>query len=289
MKSFQNTLGKTGTPQTTLKKELEFTGIGLHTGLKTTVELRPAKAGTGILFLTEKGPVRATYKNAVDGTYALTLADRGAKVQTCEHLLAALYGAGVNNAVCELFGSSEIPLLDGSSLLFSRALAKAGVTEYKEKRRQLIFNEDFLVTELVSGTTRFLKAEPADTLKIKYYVSYDHPAIGALYREYTQKPGAFIKEISAARTFGWAEQIKAQKKLGLIKGGSLKNALLFGKKGVENKGGLRFKDEVVRHKILDLIAAVALLPFEVKGCFTAFKSGHNIDIKMIKKIGGYYE
>ena len=112
---------------------MEFTGIGLHNGLKTTCVMIPAKAGTGILFLTGHGSVRATYKNAVDGTYALALAKDGARVQTCEHLLAALYGAGIDNVVCELFGSNEVPILDGSSLPFSKAFAKAGIEKLKNK------------------------------------------------------------------------------------------------------------------------------------------------------------
>ena len=275
--------------QATLKKKLEFSGIGLHGGLKTDLVLLPAEAGTGILFLTGNGTVEATYKNAVDGTYALTLAKGGAKVVTCEHLLAALYGAGIDNAVCELFGSDEVPILDGSSLLFSKAFAKTGIKYFKKKKRTVKIDRNILVKDTGSGSSRFLKAEKADRLLIKYYASYEHPAIGALYREYVLKPGSYKKEITAARTFGWTEQVAEQKKLGLIKGGSLKNALLFSKNGIENKEGLRYKDEIIRHKILDLLGALALLPFEIKGCFMAFKSGHSLDIKMIKKIGGDYD
>ena len=275
--------------QKTLKKKIEFTGTGLHSGAKAILRLIPAGAGTGILFLTGTGAVKADYKYAVDGNFALTLANKGARVQTCEHLLAALYGAGVDNVVCELSGSNEVPILDGSSLIFSKAFTGAGTVELKKKRQKIRLDKEFLVTDTSSGSSRFLKAEPAKELKIKYYVSYEHPDIGDLYREYTQIPGAFQKEIAAARTFGWTKQEKEQKKLGLIKGASVKNSLFFGKKGIENKGGLRYKDEIVRHKILDLLAVLALLPFEVKGCFTAFKSGHNLDIEIIKKIGGYYE
>ncbi len=275
--------------QTTLKKKITFTGIGLHTGIKTTLDLLPAEAGTGILFLTGDGPVRAVYNNAVDGTFALTLEHKKARVQTCEHLLAALHGAGVDNAVCELFGSNEVPILDGSSLLFSKALKKTGIIKHKKKKRLVEINKVFLITDTINGTSRFLRAEPARALKIKYYVSYEHPAIGTLYREYSQKPGVFQKEIAAARTFGWDKQVKEQKKLGLIKGGSTKTGLLFGVKGIENREGLRYKDEIVRHKILDLLGALALLPFNVRGSFTAFKSGHSLDIRMIKELGGYYE
>ncbi|OGF48113.1 MAG: UDP-3-O-[3-hydroxymyristoyl] N-acetylglucosamine deacetylase [Candidatus Firestonebacteria bacterium RIFOXYA2_FULL_40_8] len=273
--------------QTTLKNECFFTGIGLHNGVKSTLRLMPAKAGTGILFLTDKGPVKASYENAVDGTYALTLSSGKACVRTSEHILAALYGAGVDNLFCELTGSEEVPILDGSAMEFSKVIQKAGFKTLPEKRKEVSIQEDLLTAEPEAG--RFLKVESAKELEIRYYASYDNPGIGAKYREFTLSPGKFINEIAKARTFGWVEQVKEQKKLGLIKGGSIKNAVLFGAKGVVNKEGLRYKDEIVRHKIMDLLGALAMLPFSIKGRFTAFKSGHNLDIKMIKKIGGIYD
>lgn len=273
--------------QTTIKKECNFAGIGLHNGLKTALKLRPAEDGTGILFVTQKGEVKASYKNAVDGTYALTLASGKAKVITCEHLLAALYGAGVDNVICELTGSEEVPILDGSAFEYAKEIQKSGIRNISKKRKRVEIKEDIFVAELEAG--RFLKAEKSSDLEIRYYVSYANPAIGAKYRKFALQQGRFIKEIAKARTFGWIEQIKEQKILGLIKGGSTANSLLFGVEGVENKGGLRYKDEIVRHKIMDLLGALALLPFRIKGRFTAFKGGHNLDIKMIKAIGGKYD
>ncbi|OGF46987.1 MAG: UDP-3-O-[3-hydroxymyristoyl] N-acetylglucosamine deacetylase [Candidatus Firestonebacteria bacterium RIFOXYC2_FULL_39_67] len=273
--------------QTTIKKECIFTGIGLHNGVKTVLRLMPAEAGTGILFSTKNGEVKGLYKNAVEGSYALTLVSGKARVITCEHLLAALYGAGVDNVICELTGSEEVPIMDGSASEFSKAIKKAGLKIFSKARKKIIIKKDLLTAEIKAG--RFLKAEKAKKLEIRYYASFDNPAIGSKYREFNLKPGKFIKEISNARTFGWTEQVKIQKKLGLIKGAGALNALMFNDKGVVNKGGLRYKDEIVRHKILDLLGALALLPFSIKGRFIAFKSGHSIDIKMIKKIGGIYD
>ncbi|MFH1074824.1 MAG: UDP-3-O-acyl-N-acetylglucosamine deacetylase [Candidatus Firestonebacteria bacterium] len=273
--------------QTTIKKECFFTGIGLHNGIKTALKLMPAEAGAGILFLTQKGSVKGSYKNIKDGTYALSLASGKAGVVTSEHLLAALYGAGIDNVFCELTGSEEVPILDGSALEFSKAIQKAGVRVFTKKRREVKILEDFLAVEPETG--RFLKTEKADNLEIRYYASYENPALGSKYREFTLSRRKFIKEISKARTFGWEEQVKEQKKLGLIKGAGMENALMFGSKGVVNKGGLRYKDEIIRHKIMDLLGALALLPFSIKGRFTAFKSGHNLDLKMIKIIGGIYD
>ena len=273
--------------QTTIKKEIKFTGIGLHNGLKSLVSLRPAEPGTGILFLTAKGKVKASYKNVSDGNFALTLVSGKAKVVTAEHLLAALYCAGVDNVVCELSGSNEVPILDGSALEFSKEIKKAGLVTSSKKRKEVRIKEDALSFDIQTG--RFLKAEKANKTEIRYYASYDNPAIGEQYREFTLSKEKFMKEIAGARTFGWAEQVKEQRRQGLIKGGSVKNAILFGAKGVVNKEGLRYKDEIIRHKIMDLLGALALLPFTLKGRFTAFKSGHNLDIEMIKKLGGIYD
>ncbi|MEI6845533.1 MAG: UDP-3-O-acyl-N-acetylglucosamine deacetylase [Candidatus Firestonebacteria bacterium] len=273
--------------QTTLKAECYFTGIGLHNGVKTELRVTPAAAGTGILFLTPKGKVKASYKNVRDGNFALTLKSGKASVSTCEHLLAALYGAGIDNAICKLTGSEEVPIMDGSAREFSKALKKSGLIYYSKKQKEIILREDILAAEPENG--KFLKAEKAGRLEIRYYVAYSHPAIGSKYREFKLQKGSFHKELSGARTFGWAEQAKKQKKLGLIKGGGTLSAIVFDSRGVVNKGGLRYKDEIIRHKITDLLGALALLPFKIKGRFTAFKSGHTLDIKMIKKIGGIYD
>ena len=133
---------------------------------------------------------------------------------------------------------------------------------------------------------RMIVASPGKELYIDYFVDYCHPLIGAQRKQIIITEKSFIKEISRARTFGWEAQTKEQKRKGLIKGASLKNAVLFGKNRVMNKEGLRFKDEVVRHKILDFLGALALLPFRIKGNFSVFKSGHTLDLKLIKKLGG---
>jgi UDP-3-O-[3-hydroxymyristoyl] N-acetylglucosamine deacetylase len=273
--------------QTTIKKEVNLTGTGLHNGLKSSLSLRPAEPGTGILFLTAKGKVKASYKNIADGNFALTLVSGKAKVITAEHLLAALYGAGVDNVICELSGSAEVPILDGSAWEFSKAIKKAGLVTFSKKRKEIRIKEDVLSFDMKAG--RFLKVEKANKLEIRYYASYDNPAIGEQYRAFTLSKGSFLKEIGRARTFGWAEQVKEQRRQGFIKGGSVKNAILFSAKGVVNKEGLRYKDEIIRHKIMDLLGALALLPSSIKGRFTAFKSGHNLDIKMIKTLGGLYD
>ena len=272
--------------ETTLKREIVFSGVGLHQGIKTVLTLMPSEAGAGILFKTKNGLVAANYKNAVVGVYALTIKKGGVTVSTFEHLLAALYGAGVDNVICQLEGSNEVPLLDGSSRAFSQGIARAGVKRLKKKKRIVALECDFLAADIEAG--RFLKAVPAPDLEIRYFASYEHPFLGAKYRAYKQKPGAFVRELSGARTFSWTEQVKAQKKLGLIKGGNLTNALLFTKNGIANREGLRYKDEIIRHKLVDFIGALALLPFDIKGCFMAYKSGHKLDVELVKQIGSFY-
>lgn len=268
--------------QTTIKKEIYLTGVGLHTGKKTSLTLLPAEADTGVVFVRNKKSLKADYRNIFSSDFAISLKKGNIKVKTIEHLLAAFYGLEIDNCFCRL-DSDEIPFLDGSSFGFVHILNKTGIKKLRKSRKQIFLKENIVV----SDNDRFIIAEPFKGLKISYYVKYEHPLIGEMFKKLKLTKDYFIKEISKARTFGWKEQLEKQKKAGLIKGGSLSSGILFGKNKVVNKEGLRYKDEVIRHKILDLTGALALLPGRLNAHIIAFKSGHNLDTKLVEKIGGH--
>lgn len=268
--------------QTTIKKEVKFSGIGLHTGKKVNLILKPLDADKGIIFIRDKVRINANLKNVSDSNFTISLGFKNIKVKTVEHLLAAVYGLEIDNLACEI-DSEEVPLLDGSSFKFISLLKKAGIKKLNKERQEI--NLDKKISVYSKG--RRIIATPCRGLKISYLVSYEHPLIQQQFREIKLSTESFIRDISRARTFGWLKQIKLQKKVGLIKGANLSNAVLFGKRKVMNKEGLRYKDEVVRHKILDLIGAIALLNKRINAHIIAVKSGHSLDIELIKKIGGY--
>lgn len=265
--------------QTTIKNKIVFCGIGLHTGKKAKIELLPAKEDSGIIFVKGKKKLKANLKNVFDAKFAITLKSNGFKVKTAEHLLAALFGLGVDNVICKI-SSKELPALDGSSLGFSSVIAKGKIIKLKKKRKEIQLKEKYFVCE----RDRYLIAKPYKGLKISYFVKFDHPKIGEQFKEIVLNRDSFLKEIAKARTFGWEKQVKEQKRLGLIKGANLSNAVFFRNKKIVNKEGLRFKDEVVRHKILDLTGVLALLPGRLNAHIIAFKSGHALDLKLLKKI-----
>jgi UDP-3-O-[3-hydroxymyristoyl] N-acetylglucosamine deacetylase len=269
--------------QTTIKKVILFAGTGLHTGKKCSLKVIPAPAGTGIVFARGKNKLKTSFKNASGGSFALTLIKGNFKVITAEHLLAALYVLGIDNVIC-VMNSEEVPFLDGSSIGFIKKIKKTGIKILKKKKKEYVLKK----TTAVFDGDRMIVASPGKKLYADYFVKYGHPLIGAQRKAVIINEKNFIRELAKARTFGWDKQVKEQRKKGLIKGASLKNAVLYGKTKIINKEGLRYKDEVVRHKLLDFTGALALLPGRIKANFFLYKSGHALDIKLMKKLGGLY-
>jgi UDP-3-O-[3-hydroxymyristoyl] N-acetylglucosamine deacetylase len=267
--------------QTTIREEVKFESVGLHTGNKVKLVLKPAKEDTGIVFLKDNLIVKADYNNVFNDKFEISLKSKDLEVKTVEHLLSAFYGLGINNVICEICGE-EVPFYDGSCLKFVSALNRIGIKKLRKKMRIFDLKKELVVNK----DDRYIIALPHKSLKISYFVHYENPLIGSQFKEIYLTKDVFVKEISKARTFGWISQVREQRKMGLIKGGNLSNAILFGKNKILNKQGLRYKDEVIRHKILDLIGALALLPFRINAHIIAIKSGHSLDIEFIKKIGG---
>ncbi len=282
--------------QKTIAKEISFAGIGLHTGNKTAVTFKPAGENEGACFIRTDLPERPTIKVNVDNvsedTRETALGREGIEVHTVEHLLAALGGLGIDNITIEV-DANEVPVDDGSSAPFVKVLKKAGLVEQKSPKQFYSLRDPLWISEKekhgkdfqwVSKDAQELIVLPSNTLRISYLINYAHPFLKTQYATFEVSPGIFSKEIAPTRTFCFQEEVEFLKKQGLIKGGSLENAIVIGDEGILNKGNLRFDDEFVRHKILDLIGDLYLLRIPVKAHIIAFKSGHALNVRLVRKI-----
>ena len=258
--------------QTTLAGPVEANGIGLHTAVPVNVRLMPAPPDTGYVFKrTDLGgfEIPATVESVAHCSYATTLMRTGVMLSTVEHLLAALRGCGIDNAFVDV-DNLEVPIMDGSSEAFAEMIERAGVTEQSLARRALLVRK----TVSASSGNRRITIEPSDVYEIDCTIDFPHPFIGVQQRSVTLDNGSFARDIASARTFGFIEEVEALRRANLIRGGSLDNAIVLTKHGMLNESGLRFGDEFVRHKILDIIGDLALLGMTLLGRVRAERSGH---------------
>ncbi len=268
--------------QKTIARDASFSGIGLHTGNLTTITFKPAPANSGITFyrvdLPDRPAVKADIDNVVDVTYGTTIAVNGVKVHTVEHVLAAIAGLGLDNLDIEV-DANETPVGDGSSVPFMSTLQRAGMVEQEAEKqfiriKQPVYyrNEDVALSVL-----------PSDELRVTMTIAFDHVAIGTQYASFVITPETFIKDIAPARTFGFLRDAKMLQEQGLIRGVSLENAVAIGDESILNED-LRFPDEFVRHKILDLIGDMFLLGRPIKGHVIGVKSGHASHVKFSQEV-----
>ena len=268
--------------QTTLKKTVSVSGIGLHTGVEVNMTLRPAPANTGYIFVRtdlDNFEIPASVEYISHCSYATTLMRRGVVLSTCEHLLSALRGSDIDNCFIEL-DNIEIPIMDGSSEDFFELITKAGVVVQNEKRHILRVLEKVGV----EIGDRKMSVEPAENYEIDCMIDFPHPFIERQRLNFVFKNGSFGKEIASARTFGFTHEIEALRKANLALGGSLENAIVLTNDGMLNETPLRFDDEFVRHKILDIIGDFALLGMPIQGKITARKSGHSVHASLMSKL-----
>src|SRR6266699_5004530 len=258
--------------QTTLRAAVETSGVGLHTAVPVNIRLLPAPPDTGYVFRrTDLGgfEIPATVESVAHCGYATTLMRTGVMLSTVEHLLAALRGLGVDNAFIEV-DNLEIPIMDGSAEAFAEMIEEAGVAQQPLARRALLVREKI---SFAQGNRR-ISVEPADSYQIDCLIDFNHPLIGVQQRTVELSNGSFSREIASARTFGFAEEIEALRRANRIRGGSLDNAIVLTAEGMLNETGLRYADEFVRHKILDIIGDLALLGMPILGRVNAERSGH---------------
>lgn len=268
--------------QTTLAKAINIIGVGLHTGVDVNMTLRPAPENTGYIFVRtdlDNFEIPASVEYISHCSYATTLMRRGVVLSTCEHLLSALRGSGVDNCFIDL-DSIEIPIMDGSSEDFIELIAKAGVVKQDAAARVFKVLER---VEFVEGD-RKMSIEPADDYEIDCVIDFPHPFIERQTLHFVFKNGSFGREIASARTFGFTHEIEMLRKANLALGGSLDNAIVLTADGMLNETPLRFGDEFVRHKILDIIGDFALIGMPIRGKITAEKSGHSVHASLMSKL-----
>lgn len=255
--------------QQTIKRQISCAGIGLHSGQKVTLTLKPAAAGTGIRFRrTDLGieiPASVNHVSAVQ--YATVLGHDGATVETVEHLLAALVATGIDNVVVEL-SQREVPIMDGSSAPFLFLLQEAGVKRLSAARKYLKVLKPLQIT---SGDKR-IAVYPSEHFKVSYTISFNHPLLKHQTRTERITEQTFSEHIAPARTFGFLKEVEWLRQQGLALGGSLENAIVIGDTGPLN--ALRFEDEFVRHKILDVVGDLALVGHALVGHVVAHRAGH---------------
>jgi UDP-3-O-[3-hydroxymyristoyl] N-acetylglucosamine deacetylase len=268
----------------TLATRVRCTGIGLHSGKPVELVLAPAAAGTGILFVRSDSdpqlrfPARAEW--VVDTRLATTLGTPGFRLSTVEHLIASLRGMGVDNCTVEVCGP-ELPIMDGSAAPFVYLIQQAGLRPQKRMRRRLVIRRPI---EVRHGN-RWVRAIPSRSFKMSMTIDYPHPAIGRQFRFADFSDGrVFERKIAPARTFGFLADVQQLQARGLALGGSLQNALVLDDEHILNQGGLRFPDEFVRHKMLDLIGDLALLGLPLQAHVKAMRSGHALNQALVAEL-----
>ena len=268
--------------QRTLKQSIKANGIGLHTGVKVSIEMKPAPENTGYIFVRtdlDNFEIPASAEYISHCSYATTLLRKGVVLSTCEHLLSALRGVGIDNCFIEL-DNIEIPIMDGSSENFIELIEQAGIIEQDTPRR---FFKVLKKVEFIEND-RKMSVEPSDNFEIECFIDFKHPFINKQVFNFKLENGSFGKEIASARTFGFTQEIEMLRKANLAQGGSLDNAIVLTEDGMLNENPLRYKDEFVRHKILDIIGDFALLGMPLLGKITAEKSGHSIHASLMSKL-----
>jgi len=269
--------------QKTVKSDIKCSGIGLHTGRKINMIIRPAAVDQGVVFhrsdLSKNNTVKAELTNVCDTTLATTLGMNGTRVSTVEHLLSAFSGMGINNAIIEV-DSFEIPIMDGSALPFVDMLKAVG-TEIQNKSKRFMVIEKPVAVSDGEGKAMFL---PSSQFEITYDIDFNHPIVEKQSYNVVFSTEIYEKDICSARTFGFLRDVEYLQAKGLALGGSLKNAVVLDDEKVINKEGLRFPDEFVKHKILDAIGDLFLLGMPIIGHFVAYKSGHKLNNLLLKEL-----
>ena len=271
--------------QRTLKNAIRATGVGLHTGEKIYLTLKPAPIDTGIIFrrvdLDPVAEIPALAEYVGDTRLSSTLIDGDVRISTVEHLLSAMAGLGVDNAYIEL-SASEVPIMDGSAGPFVFLIQSAGVQEQEAPKRFIRIKKPILVED----GDKWAKFEPFEGFKVSFTIDFDHPVFQnrARQAEVDFSTTSFVREVSRARTFGFMRDIELLRSHNLALGGSLDNAVVVDDYRILNDDGLRYEDEFVKHKMLDAIGDLYLLGCSLIGAFSGYKSGHALNNKLLRAL-----
>jgi UDP-3-O-[3-hydroxymyristoyl] N-acetylglucosamine deacetylase len=271
--------------QRTLKNPVHATGVGLHTGERVDLTLRPAPANSGIVFrrvdLSPEVTIRAEAHAVKDTRLSTCLELDGVRVSTIEHLMSAFAGLGVDNAIVEL-SSSEVPIMDGSAGTFIFLLQSAGIAEQSVAKQFIRIKK----TVEVKDGDKWVRFEPFNGYKLGFTINFAHPVFATSKQNVTIDLGvhSYIKDVSRARTFGFMQDVEAMRAQGLALGGNLDNAIVMDEYRVINPDGLRFEDEFVKHKVLDAIGDLYLLGHPLIGAFSGYKSGHALNNALLRTL-----
>ncbi|MGB9074245.1 MAG: UDP-3-O-acyl-N-acetylglucosamine deacetylase [Terriglobales bacterium] len=269
------------THEQTIRAAVSCSGVGLHSGAPVNLRILPAPAGTGLVFRRtdlDDFQIQASGRNVARVSYATSLMKRGVLISTTEHLLSAFIGAGIDNAIVEL-DNLELPILDGSARPFVEMIQKAGVRRQRKARTYLRMVREI---ELREGD-KFIAVYPANSYSVSYAINFPHPQIGRQTFCVRLTNGSYLREIAPARTFGFLHEADAMRQQGLIRGASAENAIVLTRDDVLNPP-LRFPDEFVRHKVLDLIGDLALIGRQILGSVVADRAGHAMHTALVSRI-----
>lgn len=272
--------------QRTLKTEVSYTGIGLHSGREVHATLKPAPEDTGIVFvrkdLSGEPQIHAKATNVTSTLRATTVEENGNKVFTIEHLMSAFHAHRIDNAYVEL-DSEEPPVADGASLVFFELMAKAGIVEQAKDRKEIVIDKVYRIDDEKTG--RFVMVLPYDGFRVSFTSLNPHKLIGVQYEDFHVDEAVYHKEIAPARTIAYEKEIQALREMGLGLGGSLENVIVYNDEGWLNP--LHFEDELVRHKILDVIGDLRLAGI-IRGHVIAVASGHALNTQLAKQIAAAF-
>ena len=271
--------------QSTIYSPISFKGVGLHSGKKVKMILHPAVENTGYVFKVKNGPnsfvdIIADYKNVTSTKLCTTISnDSGHKISTTEHILSALYGLNIDNVIIELT-ANEIPVMDGSSIEFVNSIINNGVVEQENFKKVIKINKSIEIKE----GDKIARVSPHNETIITCEIEFDSDLIGHQTISLVLNPDIYKSQISNARTFGFLKDVNDLRKNNLALGGSLDNAIVISNNKILNKDGLRYNDEFVRHKALDLIGDISLAQYKIVGSIYSFRAGHDLNNKLLHKI-----
>ncbi len=275
--------------QRTLSSKINASGVGLHTGKKVSLTLKPAQADAGITFIRtdiKSKPIKASFDNVNDTRLQTSLSNNEVRISTVEHLLSALAGLGIDNALIELDGP-EVPIMDGSARPFVFMIQSAGIKEQDAPKKFIKVTKPIEVRQ----NEKWARIEPFDGFKVAFTIDFNHPAFdnSSQSSEIDFSSVSYLSQVSRARTFGFVRDIENLRKNNLALGGSVNNAVVIDDYRVVNDEGVRFQDEFVKHKILDAIGDLYLLGHGLIGSFSAYKSGHHLNNLLLRELDNNQE
>lgn len=267
--------------QKTIKNKVEIVGVGLHKGVPVRMELEPLDVNSGIVFYRSdlRASIELKPENVIDTTMATVLGKGEARISTIEHLLSAIHAYGIDNIrIC--LNNEEVPIMDGSSIGYCMLIEEAGVISQDAPKKAIAIKKPIEIQD----DKKFVRVEPSERTIFDFSIDFSHPAIRQQHYKFTFSTKAYKQEIARARTFGFLHEVNYLRSIGLAKGGDLSNCIVLDESGILNKDGLRYKEEFVRHKILDAIGDMALLGMPLLGTYVSYAGSHKLNHLLTKQL-----